>query len=592
MDRLIPVINKLQAVFDKTGTSVASAIQLPKIAVLGSQSSGKSSVLEGLVGKPFLPRGKDIVTRCPIVLMLNNRPGKEEYCEFEHKKGTKFKIEQVEAEILRRTDELTGGGKGVVHDPILLSVYSPNVLTLTVVDLPGLVKNVTDGQPDDIVERVEELVFDYISQPDTLILAVSAGDVEIANSESINFAKRVDPEQERTLGVVTKLDKADDLEDVLAGKKIPLKLGFVGVMNRSQQDLDNGVTADEILALERQLLQAKYTQIADRHGMPFLASRLNQILLSRIKKCFPALDAKIKDLFRKREQDLADLGEEATDKMSTKDKLKCLTTILNKFEKVYKAQFDGQGRTDIDPSELTAGANIDFIFQHTLAKDLSLLNPLIGISDEEIMIAVRNAGGIALQHLIKREVAKMKPVALHCVDMVHTEMRKTIAKCLPYEQRFLTVNDAIETVVIDLLTANERVTRDIMETYIDIQASCAKTFDQTYRAELAEKMGTVNTVGLGDMPLSHILTDNNGAALLTLSGSQAFSLDPNSTFTQQQTTLCQIVRDLIETFFNIVDELIREADAISEQRTYIKLELEGLTEATKILDEYRGTSAI
>lgn len=152
----------------------------------------------------------------------------------------------------------------------------------------------------------------------------------------------------------------------------------------------------------------------------------------------------------------------------------------------------------------------------------------------------------------------MKPVALHCVDMVHTEMRKTIAKCLPYEQRFLTVNDAIETVVIDLLTANERVTRDIMETYIDIQASCAKTFDQTYRAELAEKMGTVNTVGLGDMPLSHILTDNNGAALLTLSGSQAFSLDPNSTFTQQQTTLCQIVRDLIETFFNIVRRQVQD----------------------------------
>ncbi|EEC04073.1 dynamin, putative, partial [Ixodes scapularis] len=64
---LIPVINKLQDVFNTIG---ADALQLPQIVVVGAQSSGKSSVLESLVGRDFLPRGSGIVTRRPLVLQL------------------------------------------------------------------------------------------------------------------------------------------------------------------------------------------------------------------------------------------------------------------------------------------------------------------------------------------------------------------------------------------------------------------------------------------------------------------------------------------------------------------------------------------
>ncbi|KAL3221723.1 hypothetical protein MRX96_050207 [Rhipicephalus microplus] len=67
MEALIPVINKLQDVFNTIG---ADALQLPQIVVVGAQSSGKSSVLESLVGRDFLPRGSGIVTRRPVVLQL------------------------------------------------------------------------------------------------------------------------------------------------------------------------------------------------------------------------------------------------------------------------------------------------------------------------------------------------------------------------------------------------------------------------------------------------------------------------------------------------------------------------------------------
>jgi dynamin 1-like protein len=71
MENLIPIINKLQDVFNSIGME---GIDLPQIVVVGSQSSGKSSVLENIVGRDFLPRGSGIVTRRPLILQLINIP--------------------------------------------------------------------------------------------------------------------------------------------------------------------------------------------------------------------------------------------------------------------------------------------------------------------------------------------------------------------------------------------------------------------------------------------------------------------------------------------------------------------------------------
>ena len=70
MERLIPAVNKLQDVFTHVGGGTSFGIDLPQIVVVGAQSSGKSSVLENIVGRSFLPRGSGIVTRRPLVLQL------------------------------------------------------------------------------------------------------------------------------------------------------------------------------------------------------------------------------------------------------------------------------------------------------------------------------------------------------------------------------------------------------------------------------------------------------------------------------------------------------------------------------------------
>jgi hypothetical protein len=120
MEQLIPVINKLQDVFNTIGTD---PLDLPQIVVVGSQSSGKSSVLENIVGRDFLPRGSGIVTRRPLVLQLINLPWDgtakseeeanfSEWGEFLHKPNEMFyNFNEIREEIIRETERLTGKNK-------------------------------------------------------------------------------------------------------------------------------------------------------------------------------------------------------------------------------------------------------------------------------------------------------------------------------------------------------------------------------------------------------------------------------------------------------------------------------------------------
>ena len=102
MESLIPVINKLQDVFNTVG---ADSIQLPQIVIVGSQSSGKSSVIESLVGRSILPRGTGIVTRRPLILQLVYTPKDDRV----HRSAERGTIEHEEwAEFLHTKNKVCG----------------------------------------------------------------------------------------------------------------------------------------------------------------------------------------------------------------------------------------------------------------------------------------------------------------------------------------------------------------------------------------------------------------------------------------------------------------------------------------------------
>jgi dynamin-like GTPase MGM1, mitochondrial len=226
---------EIRSMLQKVGQS--SSLNLPSIVVIGSQSSGKSSVLEAIVGHEFLPKGSNMVTRRPIELTLVNTPeSATEYGEFPDlglKRITDF------TSIQRTLTELNlavPDSECVSDDPIHLTIYSPNVPDLSLIDLPGYIQVVGRNQPLELKQKISELCDKYIQAPN-VVLAISAADVDLANSTALRASRRVDPRGERTIGVVTKMDLIDPTRGaaILNDRQYPLRLGYVGVVSKVPQ---------------------------------------------------------------------------------------------------------------------------------------------------------------------------------------------------------------------------------------------------------------------------------------------------------------------------------------------------------------------
>ena len=138
------------------------------------------------------------------------------------------------------TERIAGKNKNIAYEPIIVKIFSRSVVDLTLVDMPGITKIPTGDQPFDMEMKINELNMRYIKPKNAIIMAVCAANVDLANSDGLKIARRVDPFGERTIGVITKIDLMDEGTnacEILSGKVVPLKLGYVGVVCRSQKDI-------------------------------------------------------------------------------------------------------------------------------------------------------------------------------------------------------------------------------------------------------------------------------------------------------------------------------------------------------------------
>ncbi|KAJ2548260.1 mitochondrial dynamin GTPase Msp1, partial [Coemansia sp. RSA 1836] len=231
----------------------SSALQLPSIVVIGSQSSGKSSVLEAIVGQEFLPKGSNMVTRRPIELTLINTPeATEEYGEFPQLGLGRINDFRHIQRTLHDLNMAVPEAECVSDKPIELRIYSPHVPDLRLVDLPGYIQVVNRKQPPVLRQKIRDLCEGYLRQPN-IILAVCAADVDLANSEALKASRRNDPMGTRTIGVITKVDMAepDMAVHMLTQNDYPLHLGYIGVVCKPVKE-KAGRTSHEILLSESQ----------------------------------------------------------------------------------------------------------------------------------------------------------------------------------------------------------------------------------------------------------------------------------------------------------------------------------------------------
>ncbi|KAJ7052552.1 P-loop containing nucleoside triphosphate hydrolase protein [Mycena amicta] len=226
----------------------SDALKLPSIVVIGSQSSGKSSVLESIVGHEFLPKGNNMVTRRPIELTLVHTSSKDgkavEYGEFPALGLGRITDFSAIQRTLTDLNLAVPDSDAVSAEPIDLRIYSPNVPDLTLIDLPGYIQLASLDQPEELKEKIAALCEKYIREPN-IVLAVCAADVDLANSPALRASRKVDPLGLRTLGVITKMDLVSPEQGagILAGNRYPLHLGYVGVVTKSTKSSKRDSTA-------------------------------------------------------------------------------------------------------------------------------------------------------------------------------------------------------------------------------------------------------------------------------------------------------------------------------------------------------------
>ncbi|KAG5539881.1 hypothetical protein RHGRI_020187 [Rhododendron griersonianum] len=228
-------------------------IQLPTIVVVGDQSAGKSSVLESLAGIS-LPRGQGICTRVPLIMRLQHHP---------HARAP---------------------FGGISNTPLTLVVKKRGVPDLTMVDLPGITRVPVHGQPEDIYEQISGIIMEYIKPEESIILKVLSATVDFPTCESIRMSQRVDKTGERTLAVVTKADKAPEVN---------IGLGYVCVRNRIGDESYEEARVEETGLFQTHPLLSKIDE--SMVGVPVLAQKLVQIQPTIISRCLPDIVRKINE---------------------------------------------------------------------------------------------------------------------------------------------------------------------------------------------------------------------------------------------------------------------------------------------------------
>ncbi|XP_074930006.1 interferon-induced GTP-binding protein Mx1-like isoform X2 [Chelonoidis abingdonii] len=310
----IDLIDSLRAL------GVEKDLALPAIAVIGDQSSGKSSVLEALSGVA-LPRGSGITTRCPLVLRLKKLAPQQEW----KGKISYLNIDEelhhpsvVDKEIRKAQNEIAGEGVGISQEIISVEISSPNVPDLTLIDLPGIARVAVGNQPPDIGEQIKKLIKKFIAKQETINLVVVPSNVDIATTEALKMAQEVDPEGERTLGILTKPDLVDrgtesSVVDIVQNLVIHLRKGYMIVKCRGQQDICAKLTLASAIQKERAFFEQHehFRVLLDENKatIPILAEKLTAELVEHINKSLPALEEQINIQLQKTTEELLKYGK-------------------------------------------------------------------------------------------------------------------------------------------------------------------------------------------------------------------------------------------------------------------------------------------
>lgn len=386
-------------------------INTPKLVVVGSQSSGKSSLLNSIIGMDILPTGQNMVTRSPLHLeLINANENKAMFGEYINGTwNTKFKLsfiypditENQKNTICNKIKEITkqnaGDKMNITNKPIYLRIISPNIPNLSLIDLPGLtmVACTDKGQPKNIKQQIKNMIGSYIKLEKTIILAVMPARVDIEADIALDLIKEYDPNGKRTVGILTKLDlmnQGTNITNLLennVSKDLQLKYGYFGIKNRNKEE---SIKYNTIKGLE---IEAEYfknhyiyshSKYNENLGIPSLCNNLSKILINSIKLCLPSILSKINIAIKNNNIKLNKLGNPVPNDENSKSSL--VHYLLSNFCRKFNSILKDRGNL------ISTGRNLKYIFIE-YRKSIFKVDPFDNnkCSDDYIRNCIKNCEG-------------------------------------------------------------------------------------------------------------------------------------------------------------------------------------------------------
>lgn len=500
-------------------------------------------MLEAVVGRDFLPRGTGIVTRRPLVLNLVHVDDDKapEYGEFMHRQGVKIHdFEKIRQEIEDETERhLSKSHKVVSPIPIYLTIYSPLVPNLTLVDMPGeqppfapaemfsgriqgwwflrswscldssggqdatvsqqqqqhqlvttsttstttkckqqqgLTKVAIEGQPASIVQDLEDMCKQYIKGDNAIILAVSPANADLATSDALRLAKEVDPLGERTIGVLTKIDimdKGTDCRDVLCGRSLRLRHGWVGVVNRGQADINKRMSMPEARAREQEFFRSTDTyRDLDNTGTTYLANKLSNHLISEITRKLPEIQSYVDKTIGDYKSQLSALGHDVSGNRGKM--LHLILTLCQKVEKAFTRIVEGGEGGGERVLEVFDVKLKESIYKLPFDKILTLKNVRNTINEADGYQPHIIAPEAGYRRLIEDGLSLLREPSSKAVDATHQILKSIVSAAIadvPELQRFVNLKSEIvahAAVTLDRLKEGGEAT---VRTLVDMEGS-------------------------------------------------------------------------------------------------------------------------
>ena len=603
---ILNIGNVLNSIFINRGD-----IDIPQLVVVGSQSSGKSSILNSILGMDILPTGSNMVTRGPLQLELIQTKKEIKACFGEYVESTWLNLNEIpidfpnpsdeqKAEIRSMIKQLTnqyaGNDMNITDSPIYLRIYSPNIPNLSLVDLPGLtmVACTDKGQPKDIKERIRNLIGTYIKNKSSLIMAVMPARTDIEADIALDLIKEYDPRCERTVGILTKIDLMNEGTDIThllenkVSKDLQLGHGYYAIKNRNKLEMER-MTVIEGLKDEYRYFSEHPIYSNQRYkefmGIPCLCKNLSGLLVKSLKKSFPRILEKINRDLESNSQALNKLGDPIPQEDSMKSAF--VHKTIAKLTRSFISILEDRGKI------INSGRNIKQQFVE-FRNTIDGLTPFASANcnDSYITDAISNCEGNhmsfpsppveVLEQLMKdpirRPIFNINQHAQKCSQNIMNELNVLIEHILEDQSinRFPELNKLItKTCLNDVFIPHLNKTYRSVEDELSSQENYIWTDDLKFNEALVDSTSS-------NVEVMRILAENYFKATVYILQDTIPKKIMYSLVTQSQKEIGAKLYEIIKE--TDLKELLKEVDNIQERRNNLDTVINDLRSAKELIE--------